>query len=1600
MYRISLSFLAILLYCICGFSQDEQIDSTGEAAKPKIPEKITFILGKGNDVSANSDNKWLGALIEAYLEFKLLPVEKFTFVNPDSIASLIPSHHYSPGTPSESDYMRVAARVKADYIGNMKYELTKDKNVFIYMEIESIKDKEIFSTVERQFQINRIGYELDIIIAELLKSFKIEPPKELARFEKFPAVGEDPKTLKELGDCIYNERFVKNPNTATITDSYMKICEKDRSMLIAYYRGGLYFNSVERYADASEALNILFSVVPEFTPLYAPLCQSFRKARKFEDAIRIALVGEQHGVKTNDLFLERGLAYEEMGKKEEAAKAFEQLLNGNPNEPHVLLFYARSRNDAGNPKGSLEYSERLIKLNLETGYAYMEKGRSLALLSRPNEALNAFTTAASLLPGSVEVQAALGDLYLSSKQYSRAAQAFEKVLPKANDNVDIYLKTANAMSLSGDNKKALSVLRQIEPRFTNHGVLLRELGVLELATNDTVKAKMHLEACQRAGVEDERVLMGLGWIYLNSNDPVKAQIMFTRAMPLIKDKSEAKLGLALVAIKRGDLSTAIPLFEEISAIADKFPGINKQIGDACLAKGDKSRALSYYKKERAISKADTALQNKIAGLAYESSTALDALNEYVTLEKMGSAGTDNYYRMCMLSLKLKNGQEAQRYLAKASKAGSATPDIYLQVGKGFSSLGMKQSALEVFQSCIRKDPANEAAYTEYISLLMEMKQESEAAEACLKLFALNNQKYKDKLSTAGLLFEKCGMKDKAASAYSLFLEKKFTDPEISIRYAQILYTAKKYQTVVDVLQNVPLSSLTSEALLMMLAESYCNVNMYDKALKPLSAVLTRNPKQLKAIELSAIANEKSGNLDESIQMYKKFLSFAGLNAEYAYHLGELYEKQKMIPQAISRYEENTTRFPDDFRNFDRLARLRYESKNYVEAIPVLQKALNFKEASPELREMLAKSQIQSGSTEGGIDNLRAYLQTNGNDSLGWMELGNQYYKKKDYKNAAVAYEKASGLMKNNPAVYRLAGTSYFNAGELSSAVGPLKKARESQKQDPIIIEMLAKCYRENKNTGDLISILKDWASIDKKNYDIRRELADLLIGVQKISDAAVVLEEAASLKQCPTEINILLAQIYEKQGNKEKWLASIKAASACSPKDGDLYFKIGKYYADQKNKILAQSYFEKTIQLIPGHAEAHYRLGAYLMADNKIQEAASHLSQAVRAEQGNDVYATALTEALYKLGRRDEALRVIRGVVSKDKAEPEALRWAGLLYKEAGKKDTAKQILQDAVLANRNCGDCCKALGDINYDEANYSDAAKNYQSAMEILGFNEDMAVKLSQSYIRIGKTDQAAQLYEKIISNNPQNTEILYRLVHYYIANEKIEKAKQVMSKSVKVSSGWYNLANAEVLEAQDNMKYAAGYYLKALSALPSVPEALAGCGRVSIDKKDYSSAIMYLGQAMAGDAENVQYMIDMGKAYEGSGELSGAMDLYQEALRRKPDNPEVYYVIARIDSRKRDHKKAIEILMQGINQTRKDGLLYYALGHEYRIMQRYDESIDAYLKAVRSDKDQFKDAYKYIGSVYYSKQDQKSAKKYFELYINAGGQDPKVQKLLKRL
>ncbi|MBN1601498.1 MAG: tetratricopeptide repeat protein [Chitinispirillaceae bacterium] len=164
-----------------------------------------------------------------------------------------------------------------------------------------------------------------------------------------------------------------------------------------------------------------------------------------------------------------------------------------------------------------------------------------------------------------------------------------------------------------------------------------------------------------------------------------------------------------------------------------------------------------------------------------------AKKEYQSVLSSGGEDGEIYFQLALVSIGLNDLSSSSTYLSKAGSAGRKIDrGDYYDIGLRYKNLGTAdEKAIDAFKNSLGIQQDKEEAWLQLSEIYSKMGREDEAAECYINLFHINNSAYKDYLPKAGIKFESLGMANRAKEAYSLFVARKYTDPEVSIRLAKL-----------------------------------------------------------------------------------------------------------------------------------------------------------------------------------------------------------------------------------------------------------------------------------------------------------------------------------------------------------------------------------------------------------------------------------------------------------------------------------------------------------------------------------------------------------------------------------------------------------------------------------------------------------------------------------------------------------------------------------------------------------------------------------------------------------------------------------------------
>ena len=274
-------------------------------------------------------------------------------------------------------------------------------------------------------------------------------------------------------------------------------------------------------------------------------------------------------------------------------------------------------------------------------------------------------------------------------------------------------------------------------------------------------------------------------------------------------KNDALVGFqyaaALLAGRAEQYGKAVQYMEKVISKSKDYPALQLRLAEYL-------RGAERY--SEAMRAAETASRNPALKIPAAMETAMiyqaqgnieRARSEYDALVQGGDADGRLFFRLALLSIEAGRVDESEGYLNRATETGFALDENeYFDIGRAYANAGngYEEKAIEFLKRSMGVKQSNEDAWEVIADVYNRMGDNQLEAESYVNLFKINMQANSAKLKTAGEIYEKLGMTDKAKDAYALFVDRRFYDRDVSMSLARIYFNEKNCKKLPDVLKGL------------------------------------------------------------------------------------------------------------------------------------------------------------------------------------------------------------------------------------------------------------------------------------------------------------------------------------------------------------------------------------------------------------------------------------------------------------------------------------------------------------------------------------------------------------------------------------------------------------------------------------------------------------------------------------------------------------------------------------------------------------------------------------------------------------------------------
>ncbi len=571
-----------------------------------------------------------------------------------------------------------------------------------------------------------------------------------------------------------------------------------------------------RYDEALAAAQAGEALRPDVSAFSLQIGDILRAAGRDDDALAAYRRAAAFGASTAPL-TRQGDLYLRLNQPDRALEAYEQALALSPNDADALLGLAQA-------------------------YALRGGGVDRADFANAETRLR---RAAQLLPDSVNVALALGDLYTAYGRHDDAAAQYRQALAWQPDNGLAQDRLAGALLAGGRLEEALAEqLRRLELKPGDRGALLGlAITYRALGRSDDAEAAYRQLLAQTP--DDPVTLIALGDLYLEQGLAGQAMPQYQRALsnavdPLVAAQARDQLGKAYLQL--GRIADALAVAEDLIRDQPALARGHLLLGSVYEAQGDNAAALAAYQRGLREVEAPLALQLRLGELYLRTGQAAEAQRIYDTATKGSPRSVDAFVGL------------ARAHIAQL-------PDLQAL---------RTEWATQALRSALRLNPNSTAALTAQGDLSRALQRPADAANAY----------------AAALASRQSGADDTA----------------LRLRLADALAATGRWQEAIQEYQRVAITNPTDIGIQMSLGNAYRLGGRTQQALEQYRRINQLAPGYPFAYIRQGEMLDELGLADQALAAYQAAVQAAPDNADVVLTLAVAYRRRGMVPEAISTFE--------------------------------------------------------------------------------------------------------------------------------------------------------------------------------------------------------------------------------------------------------------------------------------------------------------------------------------------------------------------------------------------------------------------------------------------------------------------------------------------------------------------------------------------------------------------------------------------------------------------------------------------------------------------------------------------------------------------------
>ncbi len=490
--------------------------------------------------------------------------------------------------------------------------------------------------------------------------------------------------------------------------------------------------------------------------------------------------------------------------------------------------------------------------------------------------------------------------------------------------------------------------------------------------------------------------------------------------------------------------------------------------------------------------------------------------------------------------------------------------------------------------------------------------------------------------------------------------------------------------------------------------------------------------------------------------------------------------------------------------------------------------------------------------------------------------------------------------------------------------------------------------------------LPSWCQTKPPMIEDEVRLAGQQVEKGEYSKALEILVPLEKRKPGSFEVQHMLAIVLDICGKPEEANRHFQKALALNPKSAVAHASLGTSFARIGRVDAAVAEFKAALKIDPRNSTASYNLGTLLLQQKKPRDAVTWLQKAYSLQPA--VYENGYHLALcyFVLGEYARTEKVLAGLMPVPKERAEYYLVLALNQKALGNPSQAQKTLDEILPVLVAQPDAHEQIAMLLFSRQMYKEAVPILEAAAERFPDSHIALANLALAELRTGALEkaQAHASHALAIRETPETHLILADILE---AARQPMAAMEHFQRAAKMDPSERNLiALGYEFMSHWNWKEARDVFAFGLTRHDRSWRLLMGMGACYLGTEEFEKATQYLLRAIELAPEELLGYQLLAQGFENSGaSFEKAIERFNEFYKAHPDKAQAAYyrALAAFRGAVRSHSEfdnaeAEGLLREAIARKSDFPEAYFLLGELYSRQQKWIEAVAAYEMAVKLD------------------------------------------------